>query len=47
MIHAAANYIDPAITFSLVSLIVPTAVAVEIGRKGSTTSGTETSEAAA
>jgi predicted Na+-dependent transporter len=45
-LHGAANYIGPAITFALVSLIIPMALAVEIGRKASTTPGAEPSEAA-
>jgi predicted Na+-dependent transporter len=32
-LHGAANYIGPAITFSLVDLILPMLLAVEIGRK--------------
>jgi len=32
-LHGAANYIGPAITFAIVSLIVPMALAVEIGRR--------------
>jgi predicted Na+-dependent transporter len=32
-LHGAANYIGPAITFALVSLILPMLLAVEIGRK--------------
>jgi BASS family bile acid:Na+ symporter len=40
----AANYIGPAITFALVSLILPMLVAVEIGRKGPATSSAESSE---
>jgi predicted Na+-dependent transporter len=38
-LHGAANYIGPAITFALVSLIIPMAVAIEIGRKAPATSG--------
>ena len=34
-LHGAANYVGPAITFALVSLIIPMALAVEIGRKAS------------
>jgi BASS family bile acid:Na+ symporter len=45
-LHGAANYIGPAITFALVALIVPMAVAVEIGRRASTASGVEPSRAA-
>ena len=32
-LHGAANYMGPAITFALVSLIIPMALAVEIGRR--------------
>jgi bile acid:Na+ symporter, BASS family len=32
-LHGAANYIGPAITFSLVDLILPMLLAVEIGRR--------------
>ncbi len=42
-LHWAANYIGPAITFALVSLIIPMAVAVEIGRKVPTTSSDDPS----
>lgn len=42
-LHGAANYIGPVIAFALVSLILPMAVAVEIDRKASTTSGVEPS----
>jgi predicted Na+-dependent transporter len=45
-LHGAANYIGPAITFALVSLIIPMALAVEIGRKASAVSGVEPSAAA-
>jgi predicted Na+-dependent transporter len=34
-LHGAANYIGPAITFAIVGLIIPMALAVEIGRRKS------------
>jgi len=39
-LHGAANYMGPAITFALVSLIIPIAVGVEIGRKTARASAT-------
>lgn len=44
-LHGAANYIGPAITFALVSLIIPMALAVEIGRKAQKTASDDPSGA--
>jgi predicted Na+-dependent transporter len=44
-LHGAANYIGPAITFALVSLILPMLLAVEIGRKDSTDPGVNPTKA--
>jgi bile acid:Na+ symporter, BASS family len=46
-LNGAPNYIGPAITFALVSLILPMLLAVEIGRKGKTDPGVESGEARA
>jgi predicted Na+-dependent transporter len=44
-LNGAANYIGPAITFALVSLILPMVLAVEIGRKATIDPDVERSEA--